>query len=154
MILSKSCEYGIRAVLYLVSLGQEGHVSIRKLSDDLNISFHFLTKIFQKLTEVGLLHSLKGPHGGVRLAKPAGAISLRDLVVAIDGDGMFTQCVLGLPACGQDNPCPLHQQWAPQRSQIEGMFGKTTLADLAADINQLGLRLSATPNAQRSTPRQ
>lgn len=116
------------------------------MSDDLGISFHFLTKIFQKLTEAGLLHSLKGPHGGVRLAKLASAIPVRDLVVAIDGDGVFTQCVLGLPACGRDNPCPLHQQWAPQRGQIEAMFGQTTLADLAADINKLGLRLSAAPN--------
>jgi Rrf2 family transcriptional regulator, iron-sulfur cluster assembly transcription factor len=141
MILSKSCEYGIRAVLYLVSLGGEGHVSIRKLSDDLGISFHFLTKIFQRLTEAGLLQSLKGPHGGVRLAKPASTIPIRDLVVAIDGDGIFTLCVLGLPACGRDNPCPLHQQWAPQRSQLETMFGKTSIADLASDINRLGLRL-------------
>ncbi|MEZ4703308.1 MAG: Rrf2 family transcriptional regulator [Rhodothermales bacterium] len=142
MLLSKSCEYGIRAVLHLVSLGEAGHVSIRKISDDLDISFHFLTKIFQKLTEAGILQSLKGPHGGIRLGRPAAAIPVRDLVVAIDGDAIFTQCVLGLPSCDKNHPCPLHQQWGPQRAQIESLFAGTTVADLAADINRLGLRLS------------
>lgn len=141
MVLSKSCEYGVRAVLHLVSLGEAGHVSIRKISDELDLSFPFLTKIFQKLTEAGLLQSLKGPHGGVRLARPAETISLRDLVVAIDGDGLFSACALGLPNCDRANPCPFHAQWGPQRAQIDQLFRTTTVADLAADVNRLGLRL-------------
>jgi Rrf2 family protein len=145
MLLSKSCEYGIRAVLHLVALGETGYTSIRRISGDLGISFHFLTKIFQQLTEAGLLLSLKGPRGGVRLARSAESISMRDVIAAIDGVGLFTECVLGLPACNQDNPCPLHAQWGPQRAQIDALFGKTALATLAADINRLGLRLRSTP---------
>ena len=63
MLLSKSTEYGIRATLYLTSLKQDGYVSIRAISDELDISFHFLTKIFQKLTQAGLLQSFRGPRG-------------------------------------------------------------------------------------------
>jgi Rrf2 family protein len=144
MLLSKSCEYGIRATLYLISLEQEHYVSIREISEKLGISFHFLTKIFQKLTQAGLLRSFRGRNGGVELARPANQITLRDLVVAIEGSKLFTECVLGLPGCGNTDrePCPLHASWEVARKQIEAMFAAETLADLSGDINTRGLRLA------------
>lgn len=144
MLLSKSCEYGIRASIYLTLLQEgEGYVSIRKVSEDLDISFHFLTKIFQKLTHAGFLISLKGPNGGVRLAREASSISLADLIVAIDGDGVFSACVLGLPGCGEEKPCPLHDSWTAQRTNLAALFGETNLAELAADAKLLDVRLKA-----------
>ncbi len=141
MLLSKSCEYGLRAALYLASLEQSGYVSIRKISYELDLSFHFLTKILQKLTQAGLLASLRGPNGGVLLARPAGRITLLDLVLAIDGPALFQECILGLPGCGSQEPCPLHQAWATERERLHMLFEAHTLADLARDVEALGLRL-------------
>lgn len=129
-MLSKSCEYGLRAMLYLASLNQPGYVSINTISDELDISFPFLTKIFQKLNDAGLLNSRRGPKGGVALIKEAHEVSLYEIVVAIDGDELFEECVLGLPGCGQAKPCPLHEQWADERERVEKMFRRSTLADL------------------------
>ncbi len=145
MLLSKSCEYGIRATIYLTLL-QEGeeYVSIRKVSEDLDISFHFLTKIFQKLTQAGLLLSLKGPNGGVKLTRGPEGVSMTDLVVAIDGAELFTSCMLGLPGCGEAQPCPMHGAWAAQRASLKSLFDATNLAELAADAKLLNVRLKAT----------
>lgn len=129
-MLSKSCEYGLRATLYLSTLESNGYVSIGTISDDLDISFPFLTKIFQKLNDADLLTSQRGPKGGVALTKPPDEIALYDIVVAIDGDELFEECVLGLPGCGDAEPCPLHNQWTDKRNQIEDMFRNATLADL------------------------
>lgn len=129
-MLSKSCEYGLRASLYLASLEQEGYVSIGTISEELDISFPFLTKIFQKLNNAGLLDSRRGPNGGVALTLPAEEITLYEIVVAIDGDDLFEDCVLGLPGCGEAEPCPLHEQWADERDRVENMFQNTTLAEL------------------------
>jgi len=129
-MLSKSCEYGLRATLYLASLNHEGYVSIGTISEELDISFPFLTKIFQKLNEAGLLQSQRGPKGGVSLTKPADEVSLYEIVVAIDGDDLFRECVLGLPGCGEAEPCPLHDEWAEERSRVEKMFRNSTLAEL------------------------
>jgi len=129
-MLSKSCEYGLRASLYLASLEQEGYVSIGTISEELDISFPFLTKIFQKLNNAGLLDSRRGPNGGVALTLPAEEITLYEIVVAIDGDDLFEECVLGLPGCGEAEPCPLHEQWADERDRVENMFQNTTLAEL------------------------
>lgn len=129
-MLSKSCEYGLRATLYLATLNREGYVSIGTISEDLDISFPFLTKIFQKLNDADLLESRRGPKGGVALTKSPDDISLYDIVVAIDGAEVFEECVLGLPGCGDAEPCPLHEEWADQRDEIETTFRETTLADL------------------------
>jgi len=129
-MLSKSCEYGLRAALYLSTLDSDGYVSIGAISDELDISFPFLTKIFQKLNEAGLLTSQRGPNGGVALTEAPEEIALYDIIVAIDGDSLFEDCVLGLPGCGNAEPCPLHDQWIDKREQVETMFRTATLADL------------------------
>jgi Rrf2 family protein len=143
MLLSKSCEYGLRAMLYLATLGdgEEGedeeavdptreYVSIRAVSDELDIGFSFLTKVFQQLNDAGLLTSKRGPGGGVALTRAPDGIRLYEIVVAIDGDALFEECVLGLPGCGEAEPCPLHDRWTETRSELEATFRETTLAEV------------------------
>ncbi|RMF65188.1 MAG: Rrf2 family transcriptional regulator [Bacteroidetes bacterium] len=142
-MLSKSAEYGLRATLYLATLQEEGYVSIRDISERLGISFHFLTKIFQKLTQAGLLRSYRGPNGGVALTRGPEDITLYDLVVAIDGPELFTECVLGLPGCGEQKPCPLHEAWAAERERLRTLFAGATLASLATRVRNEQVRLAA-----------
>ena len=129
-MLSKSCEYGLRAALYLATLDEEGYVPIGTISEELDISFPFLTKIFQKLNDADLLTSQRGPKGGVALTKDPDEVSLYEIVVAIDGDDLFRECVLGLPKCGEAEPCPLHEEWTGERSRIETIFRNASLAEL------------------------
>jgi Rrf2 family transcriptional regulator, iron-sulfur cluster assembly transcription factor len=142
MLLSKSCVYGLRAALYLASKGEGEFTPIKRMSEKLDLSFHFLTKILQQLTADGLLESFKGPKGGVKLARSADKITLIDIVLAIDGPDMLTQCALGLPGCGLKNPCPLHDQWAETRDKIRDMLQQTTLTDLADKGKRENLRLT------------
>ncbi len=144
MILSRACNYGILASLYIAKeeRTKTGYTSIRHLSEELNISFHFLTKILQTLTAEGILHSHKGPKGGVMLARNADEITILDLVYAIDGEDIFTECVLGLPGCGNEEPCPMHFQWAEVRENLKDMFEHKTLAETAGEVEEMKLRLS------------
>ena len=131
MILSKSCVYGLRASVYLASKKNDDFITIRKLSDDLNISFHFLTKVLQQLTKAEILESYKGPNGGVKLAKPAHSVSFLDVVISIDGKYMLSECILGLPVCGELNPCPLHGEWSELKDNLRYMMANVTLEDLS-----------------------
>ncbi|ARA93774.1 MAG: Rrf2 family transcriptional regulator [Bacteroidetes bacterium] len=142
-MLSSACAYGLRAALYLASLKEEGYVPIRRLSDELDISFPFLTKIFQQLTQAGLLTSHRGPRGGVAFTRPPGQITLKEIITAIDGPDLFEACVLGLPGCGEQKPCPLHAAWATERARLDALFADTTLADMADRIDQFDVRLTA-----------
>jgi len=142
MLLSKSCVYGLRASLFLAANKTGEYISIKEMSSKLGISFHFLTKILQQLTAKGLLESYKGPKGGVKLALPSKEIKFLDVVIAIDGDGLLKECVLGLPGCGHQQPCPLHDEWEKNRTQIRELFGNTTLEKLVTDGKNNNLRLT------------
>ncbi|PQJ33698.1 transcriptional regulator [Salinibacter sp. 10B] len=144
MLLSNSCEYGLRALLYLSAEEGEGYVSLREISKRLDISFAFLGKIFQSLNESELTTSRRGPSGGVALARDPTTITLYEVVVALDGEELFTECVLGLPGCGEQEPCPLHQSWAQQRDQLELLFRRATLAETAQETKEQNYRLTST----------
>jgi len=144
MLLSKSCEYALRAALYVASKKEGQYVSIREIADELDISFHFLTKILQSLTENTIMSSFRGAKGGVMLAKPSRHIRLIDIVKAIDGMDLFKECVLGLPNCGMDKPCSLHDEVVGIREQFKKAFESNTLYDLAHKTLKLNLRITAT----------
>jgi Rrf2 family transcriptional regulator, iron-sulfur cluster assembly transcription factor len=150
MVLSKACTYGILASLYVAREANRSkdYVSIGQMSKELNISFHFLTKILQQLTSAGILTSMKGPKGGVALKRNPKEISLVDIVVAIDGMGLFTDCLLGLPGCGEEKPCPVHDEWAGIRANLFHTFRDKSLADTAQRIDELNLRFALPTGVQ------
>lgn len=142
MLLSQRCEYGLRTALHLAAAAPGAYVPIRDVSAALGIPYHFLAKIAQAMIQQDLLASTRGPHGGVRLARSADRIMLYDIVVALDGPAIFEACVLGLPGCGTQQPCPLHDQWAAARERVRVMFAETSLAELAQRIEADDLRLA------------
>ena len=145
MLLSQRCEYAIRAALYLAAKGSASYVAVREISEALNIPRSFLAKTVQDLTGAGVFTSMRGPAGGLALARPANQIPLKEVVLAVDGADIFTACVLGLPGCGNRKPCPLHDPWVPARSRVHDMFASATLADTAARTLAGEFRLALVP---------
>ena len=142
MLLSKTCSYEIRAALYIAVHKDRKFISIRDISAELGVSFHFLTKILQILTQKNIMVSFKGPNGGVTLARSADSIRLTEIVEAIDGPKVYEECLLGLDQCGDENPCPLHRNWAGIRQQIQALFDDTSLAVIAAKIKTNEFRIT------------
>jgi len=93
MLLSKSCENAIRAITYLVNQKGRQFVPVKEIAAKTGISFHFLGKILQTLTQNGLLKSYKGPNGGMALAKPAAQIRVIDIIEVMDGLKIFEKCI-------------------------------------------------------------
>ncbi|HPN36550.1 MAG TPA: Rrf2 family transcriptional regulator [bacterium] len=142
MVLSKSSHYALRAALYIARHPESGYVSIKEITRELDLSFHFTTKLLQRLTQARLLLSCQGPKGGVRLARPPKNINLRQIVEAIEGPELFTGCLLGLNQCSDDHPCPVHRSWTGVRQRVTNLFEKTTLAQLVEPSHKNKLRLT------------
>ena len=71
-MLSNTCKYAIRAVIYLAVNDEDGKkIGIKQISKDLDIPTPFLGKILQSLAKQKLLKSTKGPHGGFSIGRPA-----------------------------------------------------------------------------------
>ena len=143
-LLSKTCVYGLRAMIRLAahSATSEQPLPIRSIADELGIPFHFLTKIQQKLTQARILESTRGAAGGVRLTRPAASVRLIELVLPLDDEHLLEGCVLGLTGCGEQKPCPLHSAWTVDRKRLKALFEDTRLDALAARLEDGTIRLS------------
>jgi len=141
-ILSKPTVYAIRALLYLVAREKENDfVSIREMATELDISFHFLTKILQKLSEKGIVQSSRGATGGIILKRSPASIRIAEIVSTIEGPQFFDKCLLGLPGCGNKKPCPMHEFWKETKSSIKQMLETTTLKEMGRQTKIKRLRL-------------
>lgn len=150
MILSRACEYGVQALIYLNTRPEGEYVSVPSIARAQKISPSFLSKIVRQLVTNRLLDSLKGPGGGVRLSRPADKILLLDIVKAIDGLEAFDRCVIGEPHCSDKNPCSVHSFWRPIRLSIDKMFSEHSLSDLSRTRTKSGQRPGSA--RQRSSP--
>ena len=141
MLVSKSAQHAIRALIYLVVRKDKRYVSVKQIAEETDVFPAFLGKIVQRLTQARILDTKKGPAGGVTLARPPEEITLLEIVEALDGTDLWESCVLGLDSCADDRACPLHDDWARIRDQIRQMLQSRTLADLAEKTRQRALRL-------------
>jgi len=127
MILTRSTEYAIGLLLHLHDKDGSNYYSLNKIADETDLPFHYLSKISRKLTENGILSSSRGPNGGVALAVPPEKITLFDIVSIIEGNEIFTECLIRFSNCSSANPCQIHAKWYPVHSQIVEFFEETTI---------------------------
>ncbi|WP_234111516.1 MULTISPECIES: RrF2 family transcriptional regulator [Chryseobacterium] len=128
-MLSKTCEYALRAMIYVAQKSKDGTmVNIKEISEKINSPELFIAKILQGLSKQGFLQSAKGRYGGFYISDKAAEFSLADIVEAIDGDKMFHGCGLGLEFCSETNPCPIHNEYKEARDKIYKIYGKVTLS--------------------------
>lgn len=144
MLLSRRCEYAIRAVLYLTSQSSAAPLPVREVSRTLEIPHAYLAKTVRDLVRAGIVSAQPGTGGGLSLARPATALTLKDVVLAVDGSELFEACVLRLPGCGELQPCPLHETWVQTRERIDRMLSSATLYAVAEATRAHGFRLSET----------
>ncbi len=134
-MLSNSCKYGLRAVVYLASRRQgRSKTGIKQISKDLDLPTPFLAKILQQLAKQKILDSSKGPHGGFSLLKDPKKITLLDIVKTIDGDEIFTNCLIHNETCkslgDNKNSCILHEDYTALRTDLVRLFTMRTVQDL------------------------
>jgi Rrf2 family iron-sulfur cluster assembly transcriptional regulator len=139
-MLSNSCRYGIRAVIYLASQPlSNGKTGIKKISKDLDLPTPFLAKILQQLAKHKILSSSKGPHGGFSLLRDPKKITILDIVITIDGNDVFTNCIMHNGSCesvGENtSTCPMHEDYEKIRTDLIQLFGSQTIDELVIRAN-------------------
>jgi len=140
-MLSNTCKYALRALIYLGKFSEDDkRIGIKKISEDLGLSSPFLGKILQNLVKQKLLVSTKGPNGGFSLSRPASDISLWDIVIKVDGEEFFTNCLISLEPCKTHDPskplCPVHAQYDKLRKEICNFYKETSLEIISQDIDK------------------
>ncbi|MCK5905988.1 MAG: Rrf2 family transcriptional regulator [Flavobacteriales bacterium] len=139
---SKSCEYGIRAVLYLAANSSvDKRIGIIPIAEKLEIPSPFLGKILQKLAREGVIHSAKGPNGGFFATDDDVAQPMITVVHKIDGPEVFTACAAGLKECSDEKPCPLHNDIKPFRNALRDSLTNKSIKVFADTLENDGTYL-------------
>jgi Rrf2 family protein len=125
--LSSEGRYALRALVYLAWAGER--VTADRISTEAHIPRRLLARILAKLSHAGLVESEQGRSGGSRLACPAGKITLREAVEAIEGPFGVTRCIMEDRACGEGAPCALHDAWEEGQRAILKYLGTQTIEE-------------------------
>jgi len=142
---SKSCEYAIRAVLFLASYPAGEIVGVEILAEKLQVPRHFLAKILQQLSRNRLVSSVKGRNGGFYLSESNRKESLSSIIETMEGPGVFTTCVLGLENCSNEAPCPYHHVVKPLRDNFYELLKGESINESARRIEDQNLKLQNCP---------
>jgi Rrf2 family protein len=141
MRLSDGVEWGVHACTILAVLPPDGALPAAKLAEYHGVPSAYMAKHLQALARAGLLETVKGPRGGYRLARPAAAITILDVVEAIDGDEPAFRCTeirrrgpTALPARDYPRPCGIQRVFVQADEAWRAELRATTIADLVLGV--------------------
>ena len=126
-----------RKIVIVVSVVVMGWVGTAFIDQDFEIAKqidapHFYTaKILQRLVRQGFVESLKGKGGGFYFDTKKPQLSLKQLIIATEGDSLFCGCGFGLKQCDENNPCPLHDKYAEIRNALNKLVSEENVQSLA-----------------------
>lgn len=144
MLYHRSAQLALQAALWLALKPEGTSYRVREIAAGLGVPATYLAKVLQSLTRSGLLRGVRGPGGGVQLARPAREMRLWDVLMTLEPVSEFERCFLGQGQCNDLHPCPLHEAWGPIRSQILEMLQGKSLWEYASEGKTLGLRVRDT----------
>jgi FeS assembly SUF system regulator len=151
--LSKKADYALIAMKHLALREGRGSSSAREIAEQYSIPVELMAKVLQRLARRGLLSSQQGTRGGYQLARDSGAITLADVIQAIDGPLTVTACSVHSQRCGQFATCNVRDPLWKIRELILGALSTCTVYEMAVDEVHPGGSLDHIAIAHASPPR-
>src|SRR5687767_6248353 len=131
MRLTTKGRFAVTAMVDLAMRQNRGPVTLAAISERQHISLSYLEQLFGKLRRRSLVTSVRGPGGGYNLARPAGEVTVAEIVSAVDEPLDATQCG-GKENCLDDRRCMTHDLWATLNEKMHEYLSSVTLGDLVA----------------------
>jgi Rrf2 family transcriptional regulator, iron-sulfur cluster assembly transcription factor len=135
MRLTTKGRFAVTAMLDLALYEADKPVTLAGISERQSISLSYLEQLFSRLRRQGLVTSVRGPGGGYRLAKPQHAISVSDIISAVDELIDATQCG-GNENCKEEGRCMTHDLWTSLNGKILEYLSSISLADMVESQRQ------------------
>ncbi len=126
----RESKYGLTGLMYLAQQPSGQVIGLKEIASHAGLPQGFLAKIFPKFVQHGLVKVYRGSTRGYCLAKSPEEIPLREILEAIEGPQVTSQCFFWGSECDLTNPCPVHCQWREIRPWIGQILERTTLKDL------------------------
>lgn len=130
-MITRQADYAVRSVLDLTLIPDEQAAFSRDIAERQNIPPSFVAKILTRLARQGIVQTQRGLTGGVRLNRPAGEITLLEVIEAIDGPIALNLCVRGPDLCPLEENCRVHPIWDVLNGDLRQRLSRITFAQLA-----------------------
>jgi Rrf2 family protein len=130
---TKRADYGLMAVHFIASHGEDGAVSAKRIAEEFKIPQERLAKILQRLSKKRLITSHNGPKGGYVLTRAADEVTVGEVVRALEGPVRIVSCMTVNDECPQFERCNLRRPVQKIQASISSMLDTMTLAELAAE---------------------
>lgn len=143
--LSKMTDYATVLMTRLAQAPDEVH-SAQSLSARTRVELPTVSKVLKQLAHAGLVDSQRGARGGYRLARPAGRISVAEIIAALEGPLGMTECSIHAGLCAQESVCSVRRNWRKISRAIVSALDGVTLADMAEpmEVDPLALKVERT----------
>ncbi|MDW8479054.1 MAG: SUF system Fe-S cluster assembly regulator [Xanthomonadales bacterium] len=128
--LSRLSDYAT-AVMACLAGEPQRILSAAEIAERAHLELPTVSKLLKRLARAGLVESFRGAHGGYRLGRDPRAISLAEVVEAIDGPIAMTDCARHEPACERERYCTVREPWRRISRSIELALRGTSIAELA-----------------------
>jgi Rrf2 family protein len=149
--ISAKADYAVRAAVTLAALDGDAPVKAERVATAQDIPLNFLENILHQLKSSGLVTSHRGPDGGFRLARPAGDITLADVIRAVEGPLASVRGTRPEQVSYTGAAAPLQEVWIALRASLRAVLEHVTLADVAAGkLPDQVATLSADPAAWKA----
>lgn len=132
MRLSSMADYAVVTMSAAARHCGSARVSAAELAQETGLPVPTVQKLVSRLTAAGLLRSSRGVGGGLKLARPAAAITLADIVEAVEGPIALTACVEnGRHDCGLEGACSVRPHWGLVNDAMRSALAQVPLTRLA-----------------------
>ncbi len=136
--LTKESDYAVVLLISLVEGGNGQANSASDLAAATQLPTPIVRKVLKALTRHGLLESVRGVHGGYRLARGPEAISVAEIIAAVEGPVAMTTCATGGAAdCALHSTCSARQKWQRINLAIHQTLEGISLAEMASPLSDL-----------------
>ncbi|MCX8086462.1 MAG: Fe-S cluster assembly transcriptional regulator IscR [Rhodocyclaceae bacterium] len=129
MRLTTKGRFAVTAMIDVALRQHAGPVTLAGIAERQKISLSYLEQLFGKLRRNQLVVSTRGPGGGYMLAKPLAAISVADIISAVDEPLDATNCG-GKGNCHDDRPCMTHELWTTLNQRMQEYLRSVNLEEL------------------------
>ncbi|MDR1908369.1 MAG: Rrf2 family transcriptional regulator [Spirochaetaceae bacterium] len=136
MRISTKGRYSLEALLYMALLPEDRYTSAQVIAEGTDISGGYLEQLFIPLRRAGIVQGIRGPQGGYRPGRDLEAITVGDILRAVEGVLEPVPCVAS-ETCSMAETCLSRHTWAELYREINDCADSITLADLAASYQAL-----------------
>ena len=153
MRLTQKSKYAVRALMALALDECGSPLGVYEVARRQHIPERFLEQIFGDLRRAGILESHRGAHGGFCFATPPEEVTVLDIVEILDGEVRPARCSAGGQCYIADAPlCATSKVWEEARTALEGVFGRYTIAQIAAEEREVAPNTRRVPRLKPSPP--